>query len=149
MKTSFSTAFFIWLKAQGLYLLLNCISPITWIISESFALICGIPALLLFWLYLYAVKNNVRNMGQLVLVVLAGGLGITFLSTLLAAYFFDSHNTWGAFQDYFLFPAAALVCAAVSILVSFRLLRPLLPQIARAMQVLPATIQNNSPETSK
>lgn len=139
MKKSFSIAFSIWLRAQALYLLLNLLIPITWVVAAGLAVLCGIPALLLFWLYLYAVRSVAKNRVQIVVAAFAGGMVITFLATLLAAYFFDSHHTWRAFMDYIIFPAVAMLCAAVSILGSFRSLSQLLPANAGEIQE-PATV---------
>lgn len=113
----------IWLRAQGIYLLLNLpclVVPPMFLISELYALSFGIPALLLFCLFLNICARLTRIQQLLFLLTLAGGLAITLAACYgAAAHFLESESSgdtvWETLWEWRLFPGAALFSAACSI----------------------------------
>jgi hypothetical protein len=114
----------VWLKAQGIYALITLPCLIffpMYIISEMYALICGIPALILFSIFLLFLKQQrFYNLAVIVVVSFAAALASTFAA---AWHFADFKNPWNDFVDWIAFPAIGCLSAILSILFSQKKLR--------------------------
>lgn len=114
----------VWLKGQGIYALITLPSLLLfpmYVISELYALICGIPALILFAVFLLVLKQK-RFYNLAVIVVVS--FVVAFSSTYLAAWHFaDFKNPWNEFLSWIAFPVLGCLSAILSILFSQKKLR--------------------------
>lgn len=112
-----STAFSIWMRAQGIFAL--CILPTLvfapmFFIAEFYAWLWGAPALFLFHFVLIKLKN--KQLYNLALLTLAGFV-ITLLCTIGAAWHFSEFkNPWEEFVNWIIFPAVGCGAALIAVL---------------------------------
>jgi hypothetical protein len=114
----------VWLKAQGIYALITLpviLIPPMYMISELYALVCGIPVLILFSSLLLILKK--QQFYNLTLIAWVG-ISVTVACTYAAAWHFaDFKNPLKDFIDWIIFPALGCLSAILSILFSQKKLK--------------------------
>jgi hypothetical protein len=119
-----TTAFSVWIKAQGIYALLmlpTLLLPPMFIMAEMYAWLWGIPALFLFYGLLILLKK--KQLFSLPLLICSAFL-LTLFCTYGAAWHFASfQNPWKEFLEWIMFPAAGCGAAIAAVILSRKSMR--------------------------